>query len=57
MDKVDLVGMRDMVGMVDNIDMVDNMNVVDSITMVNKQKTVGYLQLLVETSLWKMCSY
>ena len=43
--------------MVDNMDMTDEENMVDSIDMVNMQKTVGYLNLLVDTTGWKRSTW
>ena len=40
----------DFVGMVDYMVLADNVNMADSFSMVNKQRTFGYLKLLVDTS-------
>ena len=34
----------------DNMFMVENMNIVNSMCMVNKQKFVGYLNWIIDTS-------
>ena len=45
-NKDDLVVIKGMVDM----DNMDNVNMVDNIDMINMQKAVGYLQMLVVTS-------